>query len=183
MDTAEALNWAEEILKPFSSLSTRVAPDRLDVNLMMIRLEPAVRAFVDQKWGHLSAITGLDHPGSTFARPEEKQWSRLAGETEDLSSGASREGMIEILYHFCRKAAIVTLRINVRYSFPILPSICPILPAATLYERELMEMFGVQVVGTPNKDRLLLPDDWPDGVYPLRKTFKGLRAAQLEEGE
>jgi NADH-quinone oxidoreductase subunit D len=30
-------------------------------------------------------------------------------------------------------------------------------------------MFGVDVVGTPNPDRLFLPDDWPDGVYPLRK--------------
>ena len=32
-----------------------------------------------------------------------------------------------------------------------------------------MEMFGVVVDGTPNPSRLFLPDDWPDGVYPLRK--------------
>jgi ech hydrogenase subunit E len=32
-----------------------------------------------------------------------------------------------------------------------------------------MEMFGVVVEGTPNTNRLFLPDDWPDGVYPLRK--------------
>ncbi len=185
MDTVEALNWAEEILKPFSRHNHRIVPDRLDVTVLPITLEPAVRAFVAQKWGHLSAITGLDRPGSTVVSPEEVQWTRLAGESEseDLSSGAVREGSIEILYHFCRKAAIVTLRVSVRYSFPVIPTICGILPAATLYERELIEMFGVQVVGTPNKDRLLLPDDWPDGVYPLRKSFKGLQAAQTGGGD
>jgi Ni,Fe-hydrogenase III component G len=30
------------------------------------------------------------------------------------------------------------------------------------------------VVGTPDPGKLLLPDDWPDGVYPLRKSFTGL---------
>ena len=34
-----------------------------------------------------------------------------------------------------------------------------------------MEMFGVTVVDTPNPDRLFLPDEWPAGVYPLRKDF------------
>ena len=27
-------------------------------------------------------------------------------------------------------------------------------------------------------DRLVLPDDWPDGVYPLRKSFTGFAATQ-----
>jgi NADH:ubiquinone oxidoreductase subunit C len=183
MDTAEALSWAEEILKPFSRHNNRIPPDRLDVTIPMITIEPAVRALAALKWGNLSAITGLDHPGSTAVLPEEQQWSRLSGESEDLSSSTPREGSIEILYHFCRKAAIVTLRINVRYSAPVIPTICGILPAATLYERELIEMFGIQVVGTPNKDRLLLPDDWPYGVYPLRKSFKGLQSAQSGGGE
>jgi Ni,Fe-hydrogenase III component G len=49
-------------------------------------------------------------------------------------------------------------------------------PTATLYERELQEMFGFVVAGTPDSGRLLLPDDWPDCVYPLRKSFKGLGA-------
>jgi Ni,Fe-hydrogenase III component G len=36
-----------------------------------------------------------------------------------------------------------------------------------------MELFGVEIVGTPDTDRLVLPDDWPHGVYPLRKSFTG----------
>jgi Ni,Fe-hydrogenase III component G len=33
-------------------------------------------------------------------------------------------------------------------------------------------MFGNTVAGTPNTARLFLPDEWPDGVYPLRKDFQ-----------
>jgi Ni,Fe-hydrogenase III component G len=53
---------------------------------------------------------------------------------------------------------------------------------ATLYERELIEMFGITIEGTPNTDKLLLPDDWPAGVYPLRKEFTGF-ATKPAEGE
>jgi ech hydrogenase subunit E len=38
-------------------------------------------------------------------------------------------------------------------------------------EREVGEMFGVQVVGLPPHSRLFLADDWPEGVSPLRKDF------------
>ncbi len=115
------------------------------------------------------AITGVDHPGETSPTPEDKQWARLAQDEEEAPSTTYQEGSVEILYHFCNKAAVVTLRVSARYSFPVINSICDIIPSATLYERELSEMFGVKVVGTPNKEHLLLPDDWPDGVFPLRK--------------
>ena len=55
---------------------------------------------------------------------------------------------------------------------PGVPSVCAIIPSASFFERELIEMFGITVDGTPNRDRLFLPDDWPQGVYPLRKDFK-----------
>ena len=63
------------------------------------------------------------------------------------------------------------------YDAARVPSVCGLVPAATLYERELGEMFGVTVEGTPVTDHLLLPDSWPQGVYPLRKSFSGLPKA------
>jgi Ni,Fe-hydrogenase III component G len=51
------------------------------------------------------------------------------------------------------------------------PSICGVIPSAGFFERELGEMLGVTVDGIPDASRLFLPDDWPDGVYPLRKEF------------
>ena len=79
-----------------------------------------------------------------------------------------------MLYHFCRGAAIITLRVSVPYEAATVPTICGVISSATLYERELSELFGIVVEGTPDPRRLVLADDWPDGVYPLRKSFKGL---------
>jgi Ni,Fe-hydrogenase III large subunit/Ni,Fe-hydrogenase III component G len=49
------------------------------------------------------------------------------------------------------------------------PSVTPKIPAAVWYEREVRDMFGLHPVGLPDERRLVLPDDWPDGLYPLRK--------------
>lgn len=48
-------------------------------------------------------------------------------------------------------------------------SVANILPASVLYEREVHEMFGVTFEGHPRLERLFLPEDWPKGVYPLRR--------------
>jgi Ni,Fe-hydrogenase III component G len=53
----------------------------------------------------------------------------------------------------------------------VIPTVCGVIPSAGFFERELIEMFGVTVIGTPDPSRLFLPDDWPEGVYPLRKEF------------
>ena len=45
----------------------------------------------------------------------------------------------------------------------------PHVPAAIWYEREMRDMFGIQPVGLPDERRLVLPDDWPEDLYPLRK--------------
>lgn len=52
---------------------------------------------------------------------------------------------------------------------PVFPSVTPLVPAAIWYEREARDMFGIVPQGLPDKRRLVLPDDFPEGVYPLRK--------------
>jgi membrane-bound hydrogenase subunit beta len=42
-------------------------------------------------------------------------------------------------------------------------------PALILYEREVYEMLGVTFEGHPKLEKLFLPEDWPEGVYPLRR--------------
>jgi NADH:ubiquinone oxidoreductase subunit C len=149
---------------------------RLDAYLSSTRLLDAVQLLMQMGWTHLSAITGLDlaAPGPAAAgapatlNPPALQDQPQAGDPD------AAEGRIELLYHFCEGREIITLRTSLPYSDPVAPSVCGLLPYATLYERELIEMFGVTLEGTPETARLLLPDDWPDGVYPLRKDFKGL---------
>ncbi|WP_392420779.1 NADH-quinone oxidoreductase subunit C [Edwardsiella piscicida] len=49
------------------------------------------------------------------------------------------------------------------------PSVTPRVPAAVWGEREVRDMYGLIAVGLPDERRLVLPDDWPDDLYPLRK--------------
>ncbi len=158
MDTETALQNAEAMLQPLVHEFKRPELNRLDAWIAAQNLKAAVQALVDAHWGYLVAITGLDVP----AKP--------APEGE-----AAAENSVDVMYHFAEGAAIVTLRVNVPYSAAVVPTVCDLLPAATLYERELIEMLGVTIEGTPVTDHLILPDDWPDGVYPLRKSFTGLK--------
>lgn len=171
MDTADLLLTAEELIKPYSQVVTNPERNRMDIVVSTDNLIDAVSALIAARWGYLAAITGLDYPGLSPASSDEKQWRRLT-EEGDLASG-QHEGHIEALYHFNNMDATLTLRVLLRYNHPILPTLCDMIPSATLYERELIEMFGVSIPGTPSTERLLLPDDWPDGVYPLRKSFQG----------
>jgi NADH:ubiquinone oxidoreductase subunit C len=155
MDLELIMQQAQDLLQPYTERVEHPEPDRLDVYIMAEQIAEAVGALVaaEEQAGHwhLITITGLDIP-----------------QTEHV------DGQVELLYHFCQKAMILTLRARVDYGSPTAPSICGVIPAATLYEREVIEMFGVIFDGTPSRDRLLLPDDWPDWVYPLRKSFQGL---------
>lgn len=49
------------------------------------------------------------------------------------------------------------------------PSVTPKVPACVWGEREIRDMFGLTPVGIPDARRLVLPDDWPEGLHPLRK--------------
>jgi Ni,Fe-hydrogenase III large subunit/Ni,Fe-hydrogenase III component G len=48
-------------------------------------------------------------------------------------------------------------------------AITPIIPGAGWAEREARDAVGISPEGHPDPRRLILPDDWPDGIYPLRK--------------
>ena len=167
IDTSVYLQQAEEILKAWGREINRPEENRLDVQISSDDLFSSVKALMEPGCWYLSAITGLDNlkpvvPGTTP--------SGVQGSESELPPDTS----LEVLYHFCCHAAIVTLRIKLPRTAPSIPTVCSLIPSATLYERELMELFGVEIVGTPNTDRLVLSDDWPKGVYPLRKDFTGL---------
>lgn len=121
-------------------------PEQLDVILSVDQLIPAVTLLREAWWGYLAAITGLDETAAA--------------------------NQFTVLYHFVNGPATLTLRVAVPCTQAVVPSLCGIIPAASFYERELQEMFGITVANTPNSDYLFLPDEWPKGVYPLRKTYQ-----------
>ena len=48
-------------------------------------------------------------------------------------------------------------------------AVSPKVPAAVWSEREVQDMFGLKAEGIIDDRNLVLPDDWPQGLYPLRK--------------
>jgi Ni,Fe-hydrogenase III component G len=87
-------------------------------------------------------------------------------------SGLDSGENFEIIYHFANASSQLNLRTLIPKANPHVESICPIIPGAILYERELQDMFGLVVDHLPDPRRLVLPDDWPEGNYPLRKDWK-----------
>lgn len=63
----------------------------------------------------------------------------------------------------------ITVKGLVNPTVPEFPSVTPHVPAAVWGERELRDMYGLIPVGLPDERRLVLPDDWPEDLYPLRK--------------
>lgn len=49
-----------------------------------------------------------------------------------------------------------------------IPSATAVTPAASWYERELHDQYGIQIEGSPDLRPLVLHENWPDGVYPMR---------------
>jgi Ni,Fe-hydrogenase III large subunit/Ni,Fe-hydrogenase III component G len=66
----------------------------------------------------------------------------------------------------------VVIRASVTPDKPEVAAITPEVPGAGWAERELQDLLGVRVEGHPDPRRLVLPDDWPEGVHPLRKDVK-----------
>ncbi|HOJ39858.1 MAG TPA: NADH-quinone oxidoreductase subunit C, partial [bacterium] len=79
----------------------------------------------------------------------------------------------EILYHFSfdKEDVMVSLRVRLTRDNPEAPSLSGLIKGAAWIEREMHELFGINFVGHPGLKRLLLPEDWPEKVYPLRKEF------------
>jgi len=112
-------------------------------------LVPAMETLRDEGITHLSTITGLDD-GEQY----------------------------ELLYHMLRygeyddgdlgEATSVTVRLFLDRDDPTLASLVGTIPGASMYEREVMDMLGVEFEGHPKPERLLLADDWEAGP-PLRK--------------
>lgn len=63
----------------------------------------------------------------------------------------------------------ITVKTLIPGSDPTFPAVTPLVPACVWYEREAYDMFGLVAEGLPDKRRLVLSDDWPDGLHPLRK--------------
>ena len=93
----------------------------------------------------------------------------------DTASGVDDFDTLEILYHFSHDPSGITISLRAILKDkqdPRIDTITNITRSAWWIERELHELFGIKFNGNSDLRPLLLPDDWPKGVYPLRKDFQ-----------
>lgn len=74
---------------------------------------------------------------------------------------------IELIYHFPVGRRLVNLKVRIQRNKPSIETITNLFPGANMFERELHDLVGVDVVGHPNLKRILLDKTSPRA--PLRK--------------
>jgi len=65
---------------------------------------------------------------------------------------------------------LVIVRVNLPEDNLRIPSVCDIYPPLQPHEREAWEMFGIEFVGNPRLEVMILPE-WAEGWFPLRKSY------------
>ncbi|MEN3035314.1 MAG: NADH-quinone oxidoreductase subunit C [Candidatus Methanosuratincola sp.] len=85
-------------------------------------------------------------------------------------TGVDMKEGIDLLLHL-GSSLMVTVRVRLDLSDPKIASVSDILPGAEMREREVRDLLGVEFEGHPSPVRFMVSEDWPAGVYPLRRSF------------
>ena len=125
-----------------------------------VRVQRARRIFAEVEYGNFSEV--FNYAVKTL------EFNALL-----TISGLDEGSVFGIYYHIEHKSGVI---LNIKTSVPkenhVLNTITGYFPSADAYERELVDLFGMNVKGLKEGKRYPLPDDWPQGQYPLRKDWK-----------
>ncbi|HBA59211.1 MAG TPA: proton-conducting membrane transporter [Elusimicrobia bacterium] len=109
---------------------------------------------------------------ATEKLPEVLEWLKAEGFIYLSTITGFDEGEnFGAFYHLSGHGMVASIKVKTPKTNPALPSVLPVFPVATSYERELEDMFGIKVQGLPPGRRYPLPDDFPTDQYPLRKDW------------
>jgi Ni,Fe-hydrogenase III component G len=91
----------------------------------------------------------------------------------NIASGVDARTHLEILYHFSLEYInlLISVRVKLDRAKPSIESLAPVFKGVHWIEREMNELLGIEFRGHPDMRRLLLADEWPEGVYPLRRDY------------
>jgi NADH-quinone oxidoreductase subunit C len=86
--------------------------------------------------------------------------------------GIDTKEHFEVIYNIASisKNHRLDLKITMPYENAEVVTVQDIWPAANWYEREMWELYGINIKGHDNLKRFLLPDNWDQG-NPMRKNW------------
>ncbi len=118
-----------------------VLPDSLPKVARFLKEDPAL------KFDYLSDITGVDYLDQ------------------------DREPRFEAVYalHSMDHNHSVRVRVGLPEDNPSVPTVSDLWKGALFPERELFDMFGIDVASHPNLKRLIMPEEWEG--HPLRRDY------------
>ncbi|MEM3382884.1 MAG: NADH-quinone oxidoreductase subunit C [Nitrososphaerales archaeon] len=133
-------------------LETKTSKRRVFINISTKVYKDVIRYLVEELgFNHVQTITGVDVGN-----------------------------FIEIMPHLGR-GVTVTVKTRIEKNRPALSTITDIVPGASVHEREIHDILGVVFEGHPNLTRIILPENWPEGVYPLRKDYTPEQPVPMKE--
>ncbi len=79
---------------------------------------------------------------------------------------------IYYVFAYLKEDKFLVIETRIEERDPTFSSLTPFLPQANWFEREIQDLFGLTAQGHPDPRSLVLHEDWPKGVFPLRKDFE-----------
>lgn len=79
---------------------------------------------------------------------------------------------IGVYYHIHTSSVFITIKTEVPKEKPKIQTIVDLHPGAAFHELEVADLLGVVFEGHPTSGHFVLSENWPQGVYPLRKDVK-----------
>jgi Ni,Fe-hydrogenase III large subunit/Ni,Fe-hydrogenase III component G len=87
-------------------------------------------------------------------------------------TGIDLGATIGVFYHVRTSNPFITVQAEVPKENPKMQTVNDIAPSATFHELEVADLLGVEFEGNPRSGHIVLPDRWPEDVFPLRKDVK-----------
>ena len=143
--------------------------------------EEKIKQELEQKFGCLKDKVVIKRERRLFADvPTEKFYEIFDFTVKQMHfnaisaiTGMDSGDMFTVMYHLNKDGRIVlNLTVSVSKDKPSIKTVTPYFASADIYEREIMDLLGIQVQGLPAGNRYPLPDSWSANDHPLRKDWK-----------
>ncbi len=149
-------------------------PDGLEKPTFITALEAALPGRIEQlawwvgDWTVIVAPEALSEVAAFLKDSDEGSFDYCADLT--ATDWPPREKRFDVVYclYSTRRRQRVRLKVRAADGEPV-PSVTGLWPAANWLEREVWDMFGVNITGHPDRRRILMPQEWQG--HPQRKDY------------